>query len=107
MACSGPTDERDPPPGALYRWYKRNAELTASVLRDAEYNSPTREIAQRWMGERMAAYHEVLGAGLSPKQRAALNLALGFFTWRSLVREAGLPQDAAVNAMIQAMANQS
>jgi hypothetical protein len=51
----------------------------------------------------MAAYQEVLGAKLGTKQRAVLRLALSFFTWRTLVREAGLRQGAAVGAMIRAI----
>ncbi len=121
-ACSGLANERDPPPDAtswcsfedsaervrtgllaLYGWYERNAELTACVLRDAEHHPLTRETSELWMGTHMAAYHEVLGAKLTPKQRAVLHLALSFFTWRSLVREAGLDQDAAVEAMVQAI----
>ena len=51
----------------------------------------------------MAAYHEVLGAKLSTKQRDILQLALSFFTWRALVRESGLKQKAAVEAMVQAI----
>ena len=54
-------------------------------------------------GPYMAACHEVLGAKLSAKQRAVLRLALSFFTWRTLVREGGLKQGAAVGAMIQAI----
>jgi hypothetical protein len=30
-------------------------------------------------------------------------LALSFYTWRTLVREGGLGQEAAVNAMVQAV----
>ena len=51
----------------------------------------------------MAAYHETLGAKLNAWQRAMLNLALSFYTWRSLVREGGLTQSAAVGAMLQAI----
>ena len=50
-----------------------------------------------------AAYQEVLGAKLSLKQRAVLGLALSFFTWRTLVREGGLEQGAAVGAMVNAI----
>jgi hypothetical protein len=49
------------------------------------------------------AYQEVLGAKLNAKQRAMLHLALSFFTWRTLVRERGLKQAAAVNAMVDAV----
>jgi hypothetical protein len=51
----------------------------------------------------MAAYGEVLGAGLSKTQHAMLQLALSFFTWRTLVRGSGLEQGTAVRAMIQAI----
>ena len=89
--------------GAIYGWYERNADLAACVLRDAEYHALTREIIELRFGPHMAAWHEVLGAKLSTKQRAVLHLALGFFTWRALVRESGLKQGAAVGAMVQAI----
>ena len=123
LACSGLTLERDPLPdaapwraiadrrerlrvglGALYGWYERNADLAGCVLRDAEYHALTREIIAVRYGPRFAAYHKVLGARLSRKQRAVLRLALSFFTWRTLVRESGLKQGAAVGAMVQAIA---
>jgi len=122
LACSGLAHERDPPPEAgawrsiedrherlrtgllaVYGWFERNAELIACVMRDAEYHQLTREIAELRFGPYMAAYQEVLGAKLSTKQRAVLRLALSFFTWRTLVREGGLKQGAAVGAMIQAI----
>jgi hypothetical protein len=52
----------------------------------------------------MAAYHDVLGTGLSARQRAMLGLALSFFTWRTLVREAGLKPPAAARLMVEAIA---
>jgi AcrR family transcriptional regulator len=119
MACSGLAMERDPLPdaghwraikeaskrlhtglSAIYGWYGRNAELTGCVLRDAEYHPLTREVSELRMGPYMASYHEVLGAELDPGQRAVLHLALSFFTWRTLVREAGLKPEAAVRAMV-------
>ncbi len=122
MACSGLTMERDPLPDAevwraiadwrerlsvgllaIYGWYERNAELAACVLRDAEYHPLTREIAALRFGPYWAAYQEVLGAKLSLKQRVVLGLALSFFTWRTLVREGGLEQEAAVRAMVNAI----
>ncbi len=88
---------------AVYDWYERNADLAACVLRDAEYHSLTREIIHLRFGPPMVAYHDVLGAKLSTKQRAVLHLALSYFTWRTLVRESGLKQSAAVGAMVQAI----
>jgi len=122
MACSALAQERDPLPeagawqgiedrhdrlrvglSAVYGWYERNAELLACVMRDAEYHQPTKEITELRFGPYMAGYQEVLGAKLSAKQRAILRLALSFFSWRTLVREGGLKQGAAVGAMIQAI----
>lgn len=122
LACSGLAMERDPLPDAepwraiadrserlrtgllaLYSWYERNAELAACVLRDAGYHALTREIAEMRMGPSMAAYGDVLGARLSRKQRAALQVALSFFTWRTLARESGLSRRAAVDVMVQAI----
>ena len=54
-------------------------------------------------GPHLSAYQEVLGAKLTTKQRAVLRLALSFFTWRTLVRDSGLSQGAAVGAMVQAI----
>jgi AcrR family transcriptional regulator len=121
-ACSGLAHERDPAPSAepwrgiedrderlrtgltaIYTWYERNAPLLANVLRDSEHHEPTRETTERAFGPTIAAYHEVLGAGLSAKQRPMLHLALSFYTWRALVQEAGLKQPIAVKAMVRAI----
>jgi AcrR family transcriptional regulator len=122
MACSGLALERDPPPDAapwrsiedqdrrlrtglraIYDWYEGNAVLMGCVLRDAEHHAVVREISQLRYGPILAAYHDVLGAGLNAKQRAMLGLALSFFTWRTLARDSGLKQAAAVAAMAQAI----
>lgn len=124
VACSGLAMERDPLPdadawraisdtgqrlraglSALYRWYERNAALTACVLRDAEHHALTREIAEMRMGPIMAHYGEVLGAGLIAKQRALLPLAMSFYTWRSLTGDGGMTTEAAADAMSQCIAN--
>jgi len=122
MACSGLVEERDPVPNAtawqaiadrrgrlaaglraVYDWYERNASLVACVLRDAEDDALIREIVALRYEPPMAAWHKVLGAKLSTKQRAVLRLALSYYTWRTLVREAGLTQGAAVAAMVEAV----
>ena len=122
LACSGLAMERSPLPeaigwraikdrterlrtglGEIYGWYERNAELAACVLRDAESHDLTRDIAALRFGPYVASYQEILGAGLTAKQRAMLHLALGFFTWRSLARESGLGRNAAVAVMVQAI----
>ncbi len=122
LACSGLAGERDPPPDAapwraiadrgerlraglrtIYGWYERNENLTACVLRDAQHHALTREINELWAGTAIAAWHEVLGAKLNARQRAMLSLALSFYTWRTLARENGLKQAAAVATMTQAI----
>jgi AcrR family transcriptional regulator len=120
MACSGHVQEESPPPdGAawraikdrrarletglheIYEWYAEHARLLANVLRDAEQNPLVREISRMRFGPAIAVWHDVLGEKLSAKQRALLHLALSFFTWRSLVEEAGLKPSAAVEAMVE------
>jgi AcrR family transcriptional regulator len=122
-ACSGLAFERDPPPdptplaaipdrdarlraglGALYAWFERNAELNASVLRDAEVHPIVREISEGQMRPLMTAYVEALGEGRRPKQRAMLGLALSFFSWRTLVQDSGLTSAQAAEAMATAVA---
>ena len=88
---------------AIYGWYRRNADLAACVFRDAEHHALTKKIVDLRMGPQVATYHEVLGAKLTPKQRAMLRLALTFWTWRTLVREARLTSAAAVAAMVSAI----
>jgi AcrR family transcriptional regulator len=122
LACSGLAMERDPPPDAapwrgiagrserlragltaIYGWFERNEGQAACVLRDAETHPLTREISKMRLGPYFAAYHEVLGARLTVKQRAMLDLALSFYTWRTLVRDNGVKQAKAVASMVQAI----
>lgn len=122
LACSAHVEQRDPLPdagpwraiadrrerlrtglAALYAWFERNAQLVACVLRDAEHDPLIREISQLRFGPFFAAYHEVLGGKLNARQRAMLSLALSFHTWRTLTRDGGLSQAAAVAAMVRAI----
>ncbi len=124
MACSGLSLARDPLPddndwrgigdperrlrralAEIYTWFARNAELAARVLRDAEIDPLTRDIVQLRIGARMDEFRHVLGQGFPPgrKLRAALRLAINFQTWRSLVQEAGLSCDTAVDLMVSAI----
>lgn len=122
LACSGLSLERDPLPdaagwqaiadrperlriglAAIYGWYERNADLAACVLRDAEFHPPTREIAELRMAPSMAAWGKVLGAGYGVKRRALLQLALGYHTWRALVRDGGLSSATAAATMAGAI----
>lgn len=123
MACSGHLFDRDPLPklsafqeiagpkerldaclSALYPWYRRNAEVIAAVLRDAEHHQLTREIAEFRMGATMAGYGALIGAGAAAQAQALWRLALSFHTWRTLALEAQLSDDQAASAMVKAVA---
>ncbi|MDQ6435188.1 helix-turn-helix domain-containing protein [Mesorhizobium sp. LHD-90] len=88
---------------AIYDWYERQAPLLARVLRDAEHHALTRDIARTQFARPFAEWKEALGAGLDHQQRAMLGLALRFFSWRYMSRDAGLSQDAAVDMMVLAI----
>lgn len=122
MACSAATHERDPMPPAdawrgiadpterliagvttIYEWYERNESLMSNVMRDVVHHPLVQEIQELRAVPLINAWHEVLGAELTPKQRPMLHLALSFHTWRSLVRESGLAAAAAVDAMVAAI----
>ena len=122
MACSGLAYERDPMPDAdawrgvagrterltlvlttIYEWFARNEQLLSNVLRDVAHHPLVQEIQKLRAMPVIKVWHEVLGADLAATQRPILHLALGFHTWRSLVRESGLDTAAAVTAMIAAI----
>lgn len=119
MACSGLFDEREPLPapelweslndsearlrkalGALYAWFSRNKAVTGNVLRDAEQNPTLREISDLRFGVPFRMIFASLSAGLADRQRAALAVAMSFYTWRTLVRDAGMEPAAAVDLMV-------
>jgi AcrR family transcriptional regulator len=122
LACSGHVYERDPMPDAdawraiknrrerlragltaIYAWFERNAGLMANVMRDIEVHPLVQEVNKLRVGPVIAAWHEVLGAELSGKQLPLLRLGLSFFTWRTLMRDAGLKQAEAVDTMVEAI----
>jgi len=123
LACSGRSVERDPLPDAtewqaiadpgerlgtglraLYDWYERNEDLAACVLRDGTYHALTKEMIALRLEPPMRACRAVLGTALNPEQQAVLVVMLGFFAWRSLIRESGLDQDSAVRVAVCAVA---
>ena len=120
QACSGLAHERDPSPTAdawrditdrterltvaltdIYGWYARNASLLSNVMRDVERHPMVQEIQKARVAPIRKGWHDLLGEKLDVRQRAMLHLALSFYTWRALVRDAGLTQKAAVGAMVQ------
>lgn len=119
-ACSGLWFERNPLPdpdpwreiedpeerlrrglGELYAYYESNEAMLSSVIRDAEVHAITREMVTQGIGPALAALSAALAAGWArrKKTRAAIDLALSFHTWRSLVRESGLSANQAAALM--------
>lgn len=114
MACSGMHAGQSPPPSpdawagindpdarlraalaALYGWYAPNQAIFANVLRDAEINPTLREATDLRVAGPLGAIFMSVEGGLGAKGIAALRLAMSFYTWRSLVLEAGMtPADA-------------
>jgi AcrR family transcriptional regulator len=107
LACSGLFSELNPPPdpagwgtvadpgerlrvglGAVYSWYEQVADMFTCVLRDAEVDPLTRELAP--------------GLGRSKRVQAALDLALDFRAWRRL-RDSGLDATEAAGLMADAV----
>lgn len=118
MACSGLHMEREPLPSpeawqatndpeqrlrqalaALYAWFDRNETITAAFHRDAEQHALLREINELRLGPSLRAFHESLAVGLGANGKAALLLAMSFYTWRTLARDAGLEPAAVVELM--------
>jgi AcrR family transcriptional regulator len=121
LACSGLALERDPLPapgelsapapgrervrrglGAFYRWYERNSEQAACVLRDAEYHSLTREMVELRMKPAFEQAGAILGEGLPERALPLLAVALDFACWR--VVGATRSPDSAAELMSDAVA---
>lgn len=91
--------------GEIYAYYEANEAMFGSVLRDAEVHEVTREVVTQRIAPAVAELSAALGAGWarSRSARAALDLAVGFHTWRSLVRESGLAGGQAAELMARAV----
>jgi AcrR family transcriptional regulator len=120
MACSGLSLERDPLPdaeswlamapgserlrkglGEIYGWYRRNKQLSACVLRDAEHHQPTQEAVALRMAPAFERAAEVLAEGLNDQARSLLMVALDFWAWRALSGSAsGEPPEALMSRAI-------
>jgi AcrR family transcriptional regulator len=117
LACSGLFSEREPMPdagpwreiadtaarlttglGAIYEWYRRNAGILAAVISDSEHHALTREVNDLRAGPVIATWRAVLGETLDAPQRALLDLALSFHTWRTLAQEGGSSEPAILMA---------
>lgn len=87
----------------IYAYYEANKGMLSSVIRDAEIHPVTQEMVSQSMAPQLAELSAALAAGWARgrKTRAAIDLALGFHTWRSLVHESGLSVNQAATLMAQ------
>jgi AcrR family transcriptional regulator len=124
LACSGLYEERHPVPDPeelagvadatarlrravelLYAYYDANEPMLTNVVRDAERDEVTREIATMRIGPLLARYGELSAAAFrargrrGARLRAAIDVALSFRTWQAL-RGHGLAHDEAVEAAV-------
>jgi hypothetical protein len=79
--------------------------MLTKVVRDAEFHAGVREI-QKLRGSALASAAHAALAEVLPRRarsRAMLGVALDFRTWKRLVREGGLSQEAAVETMVAAI----
>lgn len=95
--------------GALYAFWEANEAMTANVLRDAEVEPLVAEVDElRGAGPRAATRAALLDAWpadrRTPELEAALDLALAFPTWQSLVRGSGLTSAGAAGLMARLVA---
>ena len=122
-ACSGHWTAANPPPdpaswtqvadpeerlrgalAAVYAYHRQTEPMISNVVRDAQVHPPTREVSEPYFRhwERM---RDVLATGWGVKDEhlglllGILGHALDFQTWRSLVRQQGLSDEQAVEAM--------
>jgi hypothetical protein len=88
----------------MYAFYGRTEEMYVSLLRDEPLVPAVRNRLRDFHGYLRSVQDDLAaGRGLRGRRaeyvRAALGHALAFPTWRSLTREQGLDDDAAVELM--------
>ena len=92
----------------LYRWYRRTERTSANVRRDRELIPALDMLMADTTDAKSAALARALAAGFaggrrpSRTLRAAVALALDFWTWRRLARE-GLRDETAARLMREAV----
>jgi AcrR family transcriptional regulator len=85
----------------LYAYYERNESMYANLFRDEQLMPTVRETFKGFRAY-LGQANDVLARG-RPRRRSvkvALQHALGFYTWHSLVREGGLSRSQAVKLMV-------
>lgn len=89
---------------AIYTYYRETEPMTERALRDLPDSPVLQEILTPYFSY-WTSVQEMMAAGWSVPEdrralvRAAVGHAMAFSTWRSLVREQGLAEDAAITLM--------
>jgi len=92
----------------LYRWYRKRARAHANVQRDRLLIPALDAVMRIRMDQQVNSLADALAAGFAPAVhsakgvRAAIALALDFWTWRRLSQE-GLSEDAAADLMVESV----
>ncbi len=91
--------------GPLYRWYRKNAQGTENLQRDRLLMPALDAVMKIRMDHSLGSLADNLAAGFSPAARsaksvrAAIALALDFWTWRRLAGE-GMSDDDGAGLMV-------
>ena len=85
---------------AMYRWYRETEAMNDHVLRDVETDAALQDVMAGALAQQEQLVDSLTG-GRGPLVRAAIALALDYFTWRRLSRE-GLADEEAAALMARA-----
>jgi AcrR family transcriptional regulator len=108
LALDSPDERLRAVLGPLYRWYRKNARATENLQRDRLVLPALDTVMRIRMDKQFAYLADTLAAGFAPNGRpakgvrAAVGLALDFWTWRRLAGE-GMSDDAAAALMVGAV----
>ena len=108
LALADPGERLEDVLRRLYRWYRRTERTSTNVRRDRELVPALDSLLAETTDARAAGLADALAAGFADRGRpsravrAAVALALDFWTWRRLTRE-GLNDKAAAHVMADAV----
>jgi AcrR family transcriptional regulator len=101
LAIGNPVERLRAVLGPLYLWYRKNARGTENLQRDRLVMPALDAVMRIRMDRQLANLANALAAGFAPEGRraknvrAAIALALDFWTWRRLAGEGMSDEDAA------------
>lgn len=94
----------------IYSHYARNEQMIANVFRDMYLVESMRSFNAPLVEESFAAMTQILssafddGPDLAVRRRAIVSVAIGFNTWKSLVKTEGLTNEEAADLMVHLVA---